>query len=166
MHDSSRRPGRIFVLVLILFATCYFADWTDDYNSYYNATRYTAFQTANGRKAPLSGGGLISTGMMAALTMKQEPAVQQSSALEAVFGSPIGSSQPGNDGARTSLAQTRMGAFSGTGNLSTGGDFGNNRTGFGLSGNSGFGLSGPSSSTGFSNSTGMSTSASSIFGPQ
>ena len=98
MQDSGGSSGRILLLVAVLFAVCYFADWTDDYNSYYNATRYASFATANGQKAPVSGGSMFPKTLAAAFQMRGGATAQHNdSALEAVFGTPVGLPQSDAD---------------------------------------------------------------------
>jgi len=83
-------------LIVLLLISCYAADWTDDYYSYSVANRYSVFEAANGRKPLLiGGGGLNSSAMLGAMRMSGSATTQQTSALEAVFGSPNGSS-PGS----------------------------------------------------------------------
>ena len=50
-----------FSLIALLLVVCYVADWSDDNYSYWVATRARAFNSANGPKQPLSGGGLDTT---------------------------------------------------------------------------------------------------------
>jgi hypothetical protein len=107
MRDS-RGSGRTLLLIALLIVTCYFADWTDDYHSYLVSTQYASFESANGRKLPISGGRMDSSAIMAALASRAGAAdPQPMSALEAVFGAPLGSSRSATDAGARSLLNRR-----------------------------------------------------------
>jgi hypothetical protein len=83
--------------VVALLLTCYAADWTDDYHSYCVAARYSAFETANGARPRITGGGAgMHSSLMAAGLSSRSLSDDQtgSSVLESVFGLPPGATEP------------------------------------------------------------------------
>ena len=109
--------GRTVLLVILLLIGCYFADWTDNNNSYWAATRWRAFQTANGRPQTVSGGAYDDSRMFLAtsrdLVNGRSPnsKAANSSVLESVFGAPLGepsasSSSANDDGNASSMSNT------------------------------------------------------------
>ena len=158
-------PGsssRIILLVVLLLVTCYFADWTDDYNSYYNAARYASFETANGPRRSVSGGSMFSSSMTAALAARSSTTAQDSrSALDEVFSGPIGLPQSDADDMSSRSTARAFNPF--TKGMSAEG-LGGSGSGLrrGMSNNAAFGLMGGGSGLGFSGSSAM--SAAPMFG--
>lgn len=118
MHLS--QGSRKIVLVILLLAVCYGADWTDDNCSYWVAARWRAFQTANGPVRPISGGGFndytaLLSGSQTKLTSTENAATPQAkeSALASVFGQPLNEGSDGSDASTdansdTSRANSRL----------------------------------------------------------
>lgn len=119
----NRKNRYLPFLIVLLLATAYFADWSDDYSSYWNASRYRTFQVANGVPASISGGGgydalpalFASQSAGSALTNKKSLTGQQdTSVLSAVFGDPLGDSSSssasasGDSSGRLSMQGSRM----------------------------------------------------------
>jgi len=166
MHDSPGGSGRVILLVVLLLLTCWFADWTDDYQSYLNSTRYSAFQSANGRTPIVSGGAMSGGSAMMAMALRSASAgagLGQTSALESVFGGPLGSPSNASDDSRSARSGRDMLSNSGAGVNSTGNGLSVNR--FGASGSNsglGMGLSGSTSGLGTSGSYGLGSTGSSF----
>ena len=154
MQDSVNGSGRTkVILILLLLATCYVADWSDDTYSFAVASRYTAFENANPKlKALIGGGGSMNSSSMLSAMAQANSASQekQSSALESVFGTAWGASGSNSSGSSQSSARLNSpyrGNFGGDNNT-----FGNsltNRADFGLNA-SGLSRSGLGSSSAFS----------------
>ncbi len=157
MERSTARPGRTIVLVLLLLATCYFADWSDD-NLSYNIAQ---INYAAGQQMRSVGGGTLNEAAMLS-SFARNRASGKDSALETVFGSPLdgaqnqtggsqmafgGSSVSSDDQSDSALMRSRAGLGMSANTLGLGsangmGIRGDAGSGFGLSGSSGLGLSG------------------------
>lgn len=156
MRLSPGSSGRTILLVVLLLAACYFADWTDDYSSYSNAARYASFETANGPRRSVSGGSMFAASFTAALAARANTTAEKpGSTIDAVFGAPFG--LPQSDADDTSSRAT-AGAFdpfaSGTRSRGLGGSGSGSVLGF--SNNSSFGQRSPGSGLGSAGSSGMS----------
>lgn len=140
MHPSPG-SGRVLLLVVLLVATCFLADWTDDYYSFAVATEYSVLQNANGHRLPVSGGVSSSeSAAFAAFSLRPKAGAPQASALETVFGS--SGSTTSDDAApnRLSLSSRSLGRTASSadaGAFDTGNSMnlglGGNRPGLGLS---------------------------------
>ncbi len=156
MERSPRNSGSIAVLIALLLVVCYLADWTEDFSSYWNAVRYSSFESANGLKAPISGGSTDTSTLLASFAFRaRKGSGEGSSALEAVYGAPISSadatvndgSSPRGTGQPSTAPQSSLGAFQR---------------------DSSFGISGANSGrlSGATNGFGMRGATSPLFGPQ
>src|ERR1041384_1192318 len=66
MHVFPAKPNRLVLWIVALLVTCYLADWSDDYYSFAVSEQYASFQSANGWRPQVSGGGHINpSGLMA-----------------------------------------------------------------------------------------------------
>ena len=92
MHVFPAKPNRLVLWIVALLVTCYFADWSDDYYSFAVSEQYASFQSANGWRPQVSGGGHINpSGLMASFrTVSRDGEQLPVSTMEAVFGSPLG----------------------------------------------------------------------------
>lgn len=113
MQAFARGTGREALLALALIVVACFADWSDDWFSYRNAARYHEFEYANGAPNQIGGGGF---GFSGAFFASFIPGVagNRNSAIESVYGSPLGS--PDRDGSdRNTGSQRYSGSQSASG---------------------------------------------------
>ena len=113
MQDSVNGSGRTkVILILLLLATCYVADWSDDTYSFSVASCYTVFHEANPtllKSYDGGGGGMNSSSMLTALAQLKNAGQerQTNSGLESVFGSPLGSSSSNSSQAQSARLKAR-----------------------------------------------------------
>lgn len=159
--------SRKIVLVILLLAFCYGADWTNDNYSYWVAARWHAFQTANGPAKSVSGGETndyttLLAGTESKLKASEKTGSKQAkdSALASVFGEPLnGGSDNGSEAnadTNNEAATTANSRLSSASRISRMGSLGGAQGGF--SGSTGFGIS--FGQMGFSGMSGQSSFAS------